>query len=90
MTIKYPKTKKQRKFQIRQKFLILKNFYKIIKYNNYLDEMLDIERRLYNKRVKGGSGNYAPKSSRIFLDTETGATENVFSDEYDVEVDLTS
>ena len=58
--------------------------------NNYLDEMLDIERRLYNKRVKGGSGNYAPKSSRIFLDTETGATENVFSDEYDVEVDLTS
>ena len=58
--------------------------------SGYLDEMLDIEKRLYNKRVKGGSGKYAPTSSRIFLDTKKGETENVFKDEYDIELDLTS
>ena len=58
--------------------------------SGYLDEMLDIEKRLYNKRIKGGSGKYAPTSSRIFLDAEKGETENVFKDEYDIELDLTS
>tara|TARA_R100001460_G_scaffold38051_1_gene72484 strand:- start:917 stop:2830 length:1914 start_codon:yes stop_codon:yes gene_type:complete len=56
----------------------------------YLDQMLDTERRLYNKRVRGGSGSYAPISSRIFLDEDQAISEDNFNDDFDFEIDLTS
>tara|TARA_R110002012_G_scaffold79540_1_gene202320 strand:+ start:457 stop:2349 length:1893 start_codon:yes stop_codon:yes gene_type:complete len=56
----------------------------------YLNQMLDTERRLYNKRVRGGSGSYAPISSRIFLDEDQAISEDNFNDDFDFEIDLTS